>query len=253
MIGSHSLALELEERSMRALPALVTRAYDGWILRFGEGYTRRANSVYPLYPSSLPLEDKLAQIEGFYRKVRLPVCFKLTPQSPDGRLEALLDSTGYELSPPTHVQICDLEHFASPEPDAALLIYPRFSSEWFAAYARLSQIEEAKRSSAERIIRSIIPRTGYGMIVEQGAPVALGLAVVDEEWVGIFDVVVHPQARRRGLGTRIVHGLLAWAQAQNAQRAYLQVFSENSAALALYHGLGFRDVYSYWYRQRNFA
>jgi len=32
-------------------PALQQRLYDGWVVRFARGHTRRANSVNPLYPS----------------------------------------------------------------------------------------------------------------------------------------------------------------------------------------------------------
>jgi len=41
----------IEELSMNALPALSTVFLNGWILRFSNGYTRRANSVNPIYPS----------------------------------------------------------------------------------------------------------------------------------------------------------------------------------------------------------
>ena len=38
----------LEELSMNALPALQTMLYGGWVLRFANGYTRRANSINPI-------------------------------------------------------------------------------------------------------------------------------------------------------------------------------------------------------------
>lgn len=41
----------LEELSMNALPALQTILYDGWVIRFADGYSNRANSVNPIYPS----------------------------------------------------------------------------------------------------------------------------------------------------------------------------------------------------------
>jgi hypothetical protein len=44
---------QFEELTINTWPSLQTCCYDGWILRFARGYTRRANSVYPLYDSSI--------------------------------------------------------------------------------------------------------------------------------------------------------------------------------------------------------
>ena len=37
--------IHLEELAMNAWPAIQTYLYDGWIVRFANGYTKRANSV----------------------------------------------------------------------------------------------------------------------------------------------------------------------------------------------------------------
>ena len=41
--------LQIEELSINAFPAILTELYDGWILRYSNGYTYRGNSVNPLY------------------------------------------------------------------------------------------------------------------------------------------------------------------------------------------------------------
>ena len=46
---------KFEEMCLNGHVALNTLLYDGWILKFSEGYTGRANSVSMLYPSSKPL------------------------------------------------------------------------------------------------------------------------------------------------------------------------------------------------------
>jgi [ribosomal protein S18]-alanine N-acetyltransferase len=51
---------------------------------------------------------------------------------------------------------------------------------------------------------------------------------------------VHPSARRRGLGRRLLEGLLETLSSAGAERAALQVDVRNSGAIAFYRGLGFR-------------
>src|SRR5437868_6694718 len=53
----------IEELTLNAWPPLQSMLYDGWLLGFSHGYTRRANSVQSLYPSSLPLDEKIAICE----------------------------------------------------------------------------------------------------------------------------------------------------------------------------------------------
>jgi N-acetylglutamate synthase len=70
-----------EELSLDAWLALQTKLYDGWILRFSNGYTKRSNSINPIYHSSLPLQEKIAKCEYEYQKQNLSVVFKLTDDS----------------------------------------------------------------------------------------------------------------------------------------------------------------------------
>jgi len=73
------LITHIEELSLNAWAALQTMVYDGWIIRFAEGYTKRANSVNPLYTSSIPIEEKLHYCENLYRSRNLPVVCKICP------------------------------------------------------------------------------------------------------------------------------------------------------------------------------
>ena len=69
----------IEELSLNAWASLQTVLYDGWVLRFANGYTKRANSVNPIHPSSLDIEEKIRFCENHYQDRNLPVVFKLTP------------------------------------------------------------------------------------------------------------------------------------------------------------------------------
>ena len=58
----------LEEIASNGHVALNTMQYDGWILRFSNGYTGRANSVSVLYPSEKDMAGKVAYCEKCYAK-----------------------------------------------------------------------------------------------------------------------------------------------------------------------------------------
>ncbi|MEA3309760.1 MAG: hypothetical protein U9Q70_09655 [Chloroflexota bacterium] len=79
------LERRIEEVSLNSWPALQQILFDGWVLRFSEGYTKRANSVNPLFASSLDVEVKIDTCERLYAERGLPTVFRLTPfSSPAG-------------------------------------------------------------------------------------------------------------------------------------------------------------------------
>jgi ribosomal protein S18 acetylase RimI-like enzyme len=72
--------------------------------------------------------------------------------------------------------------------------------------------------------------------------------VVEAGYVGLYDIVTNAEHRRQGHGRRLIGDLLTWAKGEGAHMAYLQVMLNNEPALRLYAGLGFEEVYRYWYR-----
>ena len=103
----------LEEMASNAHVALNTLFYDGWILKFSEGYTSRANSVSKLYPSSKPIEEKVAYCEEAYKEQGLPCQFKLIDSDKD--FYDFLVKRGYAVVNPTDIMTLDLQRQKSLE------------------------------------------------------------------------------------------------------------------------------------------
>ena len=235
----------IEELSLNAWPALQTSLYDGWILRFANGYTRRANSISSLYPSSQPLEVKVAEVEKLYRDRHLQVVFKLTAASHPEELDGFLATHNYLAEGHTSVQLLDLNDDLI---SSSCEINPELTEEWFESFFRLSQLAPKHQSNARQLLQRIIPRTGFAFLRDEGEIIACGLGVVESSYIGLFDIVTETNRRRRGYGRQVVQGLLKWGKEQGAQQAYLQVTKKNDPALALYSKLNFREQYQYWYR-----
>jgi ribosomal protein S18 acetylase RimI-like enzyme len=239
----------LEELSLSALPALETAFLDGWVLRFSNDYTRRANSINPLYPGARPFDDNLRDAEALYRRRGQRVVFKLTPASlPEGLDEALAER-GYGHEATTSVQTLDLAARAAPAFGPTTLS-ENLSDDWLSAVYRLNAIPERHQATMRQMLSRLAPQSCFASLSVDGAVVSMGLGVLQAGWLGLYDIVTLPDQRGRGHARQLISDLLAWAVSLGAHSAYLQVMQNNFQALRLYERLGFRERYEYWYRVR---
>ena len=235
----------LEQRAFRAWPALESTVADGWVQRLSGGYTKRANSINALAPHPEFTLDMKNRLEAPYRSRGLPAVWRLTPLAPDAA-DGVLAAAGYRLIERSLVQRAPIDdRFAL---DSEVRIDPDPSPAWLAGFAELSPVAPAHRATMARMLRSIAAPVGFARVGDQGKPVAFALGVVEDDHVGLFDVLVAPQARRRGLARRLTQSIGAWGRDHGARFAYLQVVATNAAALPLYADLGFETVYRYAYR-----
>lgn len=234
---------------MNAWPALESVRSDGWVFRFSEGYTRRANSVHPLDAGSRDLAEKIAEAERLYRAHGLPSTFKMTQSSQPAGLDAALAGRGYAAEAGTSVRIAGLGRAERCDLD----IEPEWSrtAPWREAFHRMKDVPRERRTLHDRMLSQISSQVGYAAIGQRGRIVACALGIVEAGWLGIFDVVVDEGERRRGHGERLMRGLLSWGRKMGAEQAYLQVMLSNEPALSLYEKLGFREAYQYWYRVKH--
>lgn len=244
---------KLEELSLNAFPALQTFLYDGWILRFSNGYSRRANSIQtfglsqPLRAPQQALAEKIAYCEKMYHARNLPVVFKMTRAAQPAQLDAELETRGYQFEADTIVQTCALDSFGAARKNT-VCISETWSEEWFTEFARMSNFGAKQSATLKQMLQMIVPQTGFAMLRDGTGVCACGLGVRQENYLGLFDIVVDRNVRRRGYGKQIVTQLMVWGKHNGAQLAYLQVIANNIPALCLYEQLGFVEHYPYWYR-----
>jgi ribosomal protein S18 acetylase RimI-like enzyme len=234
----------LEERAFRGWPALETRDVAGWRLRFAGGYTKRANSINALGRDSQSQPETLSGLETAYRQRGLPPVWRLTPLAPTAVRERLVEPA-YRTIERSFVQVAPIHAGFAADPDVG--IEPRPSARWIEAFAKHSPVAPQHRTTMRQMLLAI-PTAGFALVEQSGEPMAMAIGVLDGDHMGLFDVLVMPQARRRGLARRITESLYAWARGEGARFAYLQVVATNTAALPLYAAQGFRTAYAYEYR-----
>jgi len=262
----------IEEHALNAWPSLQTLLLDGWVLRFANGYTRRANSVNPLYPSQQEAGEKVRVCERWYRERGLKVVFKMTAASQPDDLDAFLAARGYEIDAPTSVQLMELGALDAapaaditldaavtvrpssvvgrPSPTADITLDATVTDAWFAAFCAMSGADRRHHGTMRQLLDLILPETRFAALWLDGRVAACGLGVLQAGYIGLYDIAVTPELRRSGYGQRLVESLLAWGKGAGGHTAYLQVMLNNASALRLYEKVGFREIYQYWYRAK---
>ncbi len=248
MTNNHSVQ-KIEELSMNALPSLQTNLLDGWILRFSDGYAKRANSVNPLYASKENIDKKIKYVEQIYQNEKLPVIYKLTSYVHPGDLDNILEKAGYYSDGLTSVQMLALDKIREVSTNAYITCLNELTEEWFVAFCQFNHVKETDQTTLKKMLTKIIPSVCYVTLLSKNNEIiACGTGVREEDYIGLFDIVTDKKHRGKGYGQQLIVAILNWGKHQGAKYAYLQVMSNNYPALHLYKKLGFEEIYRYWYR-----
>ena len=239
----------IEELSLNSWPAIQTMLYDGWILRFANGYTKRSNSVNPLFSSLLNIEEKIQSCEKLYEKMGLDVVFKMTSRVFPRNLDRILESMGYMYDSPTSVQILELGNIDLSLARKAIFS-EKLSREWLNDFCELIRTKDKRKFSLKKILDNIVTAKCFASFREegQGPMICSGLGVLQGKYLGLYNIVTAVNFRDQGYGTRMVLNLLDWGKRKGAETAYLHVELINKPALKIYSRLDFREIYRYWYR-----
>jgi N-acetylglutamate synthase len=234
----------LEELAFAGWPALESRDLAGWRLRFSGGYTKRANSINALARDAQVDGRTLDSLEAAYRERQQPPVWRLTPLAPPATVD-LLAGRGYRPIERSLLQVCRLDPAFAASPEVA--IQPEPTAAWIDAFCTYSPVRPQHRDTMRRMLASIAAPVGFAFVEAAGQPMAMAIGAVQGDHTGLFDVLVMPHARRRGLARKVTESLYAWAWRHGARFAYLQVVATNAAAMPLYAAQGFRTVYDYEY------
>lgn len=232
----------LERVAAAAWPPLEQETLGGWLLRWADGFTGRANAVLPLGEPDRPVEEAVDAAVAWYdaRGQRALIDLPMPLAAP---LDARLRARGWPVLCTVAVQTVPLAVLRerAPEPDGVVLADTPPAG-WLEAVA-------ARRGAPLPVVRQVLTgggdvafATAYG---PDGAALGYARGAVHGDWLGLFAVETLPAARRRGVAGRITRALADRAAQRGATRAYLQVEESNAAASACWAALGFHTHHTY--------
>ncbi|MFF2093373.1 GNAT family N-acetyltransferase [Paenibacillus sp. NPDC058174] len=237
----------IEELCLNNWQPLSTLLYDGWVLRFAHGYTKRANSINPIHYSTFELEEKIEQCEQMYAAHSLPAIYRISPFVHPVHLDQALEEKGYKTFDHSIVKAVRLDGVKAPD-QHQVRIDETLTAEWLDHFFRLSQTSQSYKSVMERMLSNINTTKGFISLYHEGQVVACGLGVIERDYIGLFDIITDAQFRNRGFGEQMILHLLKWGKEKGAVYSHLQVIANNEPALRLYSKIGYAEMYRYWYR-----
>lgn len=241
---------ELQERAARAVPAAAQKNADGCWLRYTDSkatWWAGAVLMHGRVPSR-QLAERIAAAEDFYLGYGEPARFQVCPACPP-ELDEALRRRRYGLQSVVLLLVINAAQLPSRPlaPSLGVALKEQADAEWFQLFMSV-HTPGADSGPEWRLLQRVEGRSAYATVSISGYPVAVGRAVADTGWVGVFSMATLPDVRRRGAGRAVLAALADWAVSQGFSRLYLQVEQNNTAGLRLYRRAGFEEACRYHYR-----
>lgn len=240
----------LQERAAHAFPVTAGRHLDGWWLRHSDSGAWWASSVLPHGAATrAELPARIAAVEHFYAARGGPARFQISPGVCPADLDAALAERGYRIESPMSLrtaptgQVMDGSAVHGLRADVDDWPTEAWLATWHAVHGA-----GGDPGPARELLRRVDRPSAYAAVLIGADVVAVGRAVADTGWAGVFGMATLPQARGRGAAGQVLAALARWAARHGAANLYLQVEPDNAAALRVYDRAGFTELCRYHYR-----
>jgi GNAT superfamily N-acetyltransferase len=277
---------KIEDLSLNAWPSHQIEIYDGWLLRFSYFYTHRTNCVEQLGFSTIPVNEKIRYVEDAYRRWGTPSIFKISPLI-SLSFDQLLEKRGYQIEHRNYNMLLNIPGapasvgpagntwgngekspsdspafpkvswtntenlFSEPGQENVRFEVSHFiPTGWIDALFSLKGTTNVMHRKVVPSMYQAIPKETICIAVrdESKKIIGTGLGILDRDYIGVYAIHVHPDYRRHHLARRIVRTIIEEGRRRGARKAYLQVVADNQPAIRLYESLGFRKLYTDYFR-----
>jgi GNAT superfamily N-acetyltransferase len=240
----------LQERAARAIPAEQVEDVEGWWLRHAPRCAWWVGTVLPHGDARLgELVRRVAGAEEFYAGHGAAARFQISPPACPEGLDTVLAERGYRRQSLVSLQVASTARVLEQVPAGSLRVRldDRPARAWFEVWHAVHGHGGGSRAEQDMLGRVERPSV-YACAMTGDDVVAVGRAVADTGWAGVFGMATLPQARGNGAARNVLAALAGWAGAHGAGRMYLQVERDNIPALRLYERTGFSEICGYHYR-----
>jgi len=183
---------------------------------------------------------------SWYREQEVEPCMKITPLAAPS-LDAALHERGWTVATPSLVLRCELDEAAYFDGGLELCIDERPSPEWLEALARWDA-EPAETSLHHRALLDRMALAWFASWRVEGRLAAVMVCSHRGDQSHLYDLVVAPDLRGRGIGRAFLRAVLARLARSGLASATLQVLESNVPARSLYASTKFVQIHGYHYR-----
>jgi N-acetylglutamate synthase len=230
------LLLAIERAGVQAWPAVETAEVEGWLWRFANGGSQRANSVSTLDYTGTDIDKTIADIEQRYRARGARPLFQISDVCAPRDLDQRLQIRGY-IAKDRCTTLIRPSPTGEVESGDGFEIFARATPEWTACYT--SVITPDRRRTAPDILLRVPRGAAFCAVRRAGRIVATALGVTHGGVTIAECVASHAEARGQGAASTVMRGLAAWGASQGAHTIALQALEHNAPAQALYRSLGY--------------
>jgi GNAT superfamily N-acetyltransferase len=254
---SKNLVRFLQENLINSWPAKYYFFHNGWILRFNNGVTYRANSVIPLnyYGNKTTIYKDIEIVERAYQKYNLPTVFMMHDHYKPSYLKSTLIESEYKEYDFTIGMGGHIKDFTSLKVNKTFSY--SFYNERTTENSDFLSKYSARPKDQQIIIKEItqrikIPKKCFILARYQEKVIGTLMGVLEQNGIlYLADIVVDPTHRRKGIAISLCYkAIIDWALPKNAKFVWLQVEIVNKNAINLYKKLGLRELYHYHYLKK---
>ncbi|MFX0057232.1 MAG: GNAT family N-acetyltransferase [Candidatus Heimdallarchaeota archaeon] len=248
----------IQEILLNSWPAKEYFFLNGWILRFTDGVTSRANSVLPLnYNGNKNTIDRdIGIVENAYKIYGLPPIFTMHDYYEPKYLRSKLIEKGYEevsFTTTMGAKVTDL-NYLKVNNDYNYEIHAYRTNEFNEFLAKYSKRPIEEQQIIKEICERInIPQKRFILAKDESSVIGTTMGVLNVDYsLYIADVLVKPNYRRRRIASSMLIKLIKeWAELNGVINIWLQVENENEIAIKYYENLGLKGLFNYYYLQKS--